>query len=303
MQTATDTIDPRSMRDDLERLKSGVAGTTADELALMKAKAARLSVLRREAQQHAEADERMLEMRIQEISGDFNERISQAHITMELRSAKIQQAYHASKSSLAHRIQEAKDRRIGKAQGTIMRNRQTRQQELDQAAASHAEFLEHLLTDRGVRRDLQKRILGIFKTFQLLIAGWFDVRRGGFSVDEELETPEKSREALLETLDQVRADVDAAASMPLVKLFRFIPLWFLTTVIMAMHIWYGHAHLVWPSRGWWRPARDVAFVPDCRGRCARTLDHCLAKRLARHPQVRRPTSDILIRAPQSLEFA
>jgi hypothetical protein len=239
MQTATDTIDPRSMRDDLERLKSGVAGTTADELALMKAKAARLSVLRREAQQHAEADERMLEMRIQEISGDFNERISQAHITMELRSAKIQQAYHASKSSLAHRIQEAKDRRIGKAQGTIMRNRQTRQQELDQAAASHAEFLEHLLTDRGVRRDLQKRILGIFKTFQLLIAGWFDVRRGGFSVDEELETPEKSREALLETLDQVRADVDAAASMPLVKLFRFIPLWFLTTVIMAMHIWYG----------------------------------------------------------------
>lgn len=239
MQTATDSIDPRTVRDELERLKSGVAGTTAAELALMKAKAANLSVLWREAQQHAEADERKLELRMLEISGDFKERLSRAHIARELRSAKIQQAYHAGKSSLAHRIQEAKDRRIGKAQGTIMRNRQTRQQELDQASASHVAFLGHLLADRSARRDLQKRILGLCKTFRPLIAGWFDAKSKEFPDVEEFESPEMSRKALLEKLEQARATADAAASLPLVKLFRFIPLWLLTTAIAGMHLWYG----------------------------------------------------------------
>jgi len=239
MQTATDAIDPRSVSADLERLKSGVSRTTATELALMKTKAASLSVLWREAQQHAESDERKLEMRIQEISGILNEQIVRVQIAMESRSAKIQQAYHASKSSLARRIQEAKDRRIGKAQGEIMHNRQTRQHELDQATASHAEFTGQLVADRGVRRDLQKRILGSLKTFRSLIAGRFEVKREQLPDGEEFDSPEKAREALLEMLDQVRADADAAASMPLVKLFRFIPLWFLTTVIVAMHVWYG----------------------------------------------------------------
>lgn len=239
MQIATDAIDPRSVRDDLEHLKSGVSRTTAAELALMKTKAASLSVLRHEAQQHAEAEDHALELRIQEISGNFNEQFSRVHTAMEMRSAKIQQAYHASKSSLAHRIQETKERRIGKAQGAMMRKRQTRQQELDQAAASHAEFLGDLLAARGVRRDLQKRIIGIFKSFRLLIAGSFGISRDGLSNGDESDTPEQSREALLATLDQAHADADAAVSMPLVKFFRFVPLWFLMIFIAAMHLWYG----------------------------------------------------------------
>ena len=239
MQTATESIDAHSVQERLERLKSGVSSTTAAEAALMKTKAERLSALRREARKFAEADAQKLEIRIHALTEDFKEQTARAHVAMELRSARIQQAYHSSKASLARRIQEEKDRRIGKVQGAIMRNRQTRQQELDQAAASHAAFVEQLTADRAVRRDLRKRVLSSLRTFRPLVDGWFDGRRGKFPAVEVPESPEKTRSALLETLDEAQATADAAGRLPVVKFFRFIPLWILTVVIAVMHLWYG----------------------------------------------------------------
>jgi hypothetical protein len=239
MQTATESIDPRSVQERLGRLKSGVSSTTAAEAALMKTKAERLSALRREAQKFAEADAQKLEIRVHGLAADFKEQTGRAQVAMELRSARIQHAYHSSKAALARRIQAEKDSRIGKVQGAIMRNRQTRQQELDQASASHGVFVEQLTADRAVRRDLRKRVLSSFRTFRPWLDGWFDGRRGKFPAVEAPQTPEKSREALLETLEEARTATDAAGGLPVAKFFRFIPLWILTAVLAVMHAWYG----------------------------------------------------------------
>lgn len=239
MQTAIETMDPNSVRERLERLKVGITATTAAEAALMKTKAERLSALRREATRHAEAESHKLDIRIQLLAEDYREKVSRAHVEMELRSARIQHAYHSSKSSLARRIQESKDRRIGKVQGAIMRNRQQRQHELDQAAAAHASFVELLTADRAERRNIRSRVLSSFRTFRPWLDGWFDGSRGKFPAVEAMETPEKTRGVLLETLEKASSIADAAAGLPVVKLFRFIPLWVLTIAVVGSHLWFG----------------------------------------------------------------
>jgi hypothetical protein len=137
MQTAIDAMDPRSVIELLDELKSAVSSVTAAEQALMKSKAERLSALRREAQRHAEAESTNLDVRIHQLAADFKHQAEVEQFAMEARPARIQSAYHASKASLAQRIQARKDRKIGRVQGDIMRNRQMRQQELEQAVARH----------------------------------------------------------------------------------------------------------------------------------------------------------------------
>jgi hypothetical protein len=239
MQTATESIDPRSVRERLERLKSGVAATVAAEASLMKSKAERLSALRREAQRQAETNAQKLEVRIHAINEDFKQQAAALEMATEQRRARMQRAYHSSKSSLARRIQEAKDRKIGKVQGAIMRNRQTRQQELEQADANHRAFLEMLLADRGKRREIRQRVLSSFRSFRLLIAPWFDGRRGKFPAVEVPETPEKTRAALVTTLDEAGGTADAAGRLAVVKFFRFVPLWILAALVAGMHVWHG----------------------------------------------------------------
>jgi DNA segregation ATPase FtsK/SpoIIIE, S-DNA-T family len=239
MQTATENFDPRTVRAGLERLKAGVSSAAATERGLMKAKAERLSALRREAQHHAEQDAQKLEIRIHTLNDRYKQQLAQAQAAMELRLARIQQAYHSSKSSLARRIQESKDRRIGKVQGAIMRKRQERQQELEQAGERHRVFQEELLADRGTRRDLRKRVLCACRTFRPWIDGWFDGRRGKFPAEEAPEGAEDTRKVLLARLDEAGGIADEAARLPLPKVFRFIPLWLLASVILVIHVWYG----------------------------------------------------------------
>jgi S-DNA-T family DNA segregation ATPase FtsK/SpoIIIE len=239
MQTATENFDPRSVRDRLERLKTGVSSAAAAEKGLMKSKAERLSALRREAQHHAEQDAQKLEIRIHALNEGYKEQLAQVQAAMELRHARIQQAYHSSKSSLARGIQESKDRKIGKVQGAIMRNRQTRQQELEQAGEQQRMFQEELMSDRGTRRDVRKRVLSACRTFRPWIDGWFDGRRGNFPAEEAPASAEETRKVLLGRLDEAGSIADEVVRLPLVKIFRFIPLWVLASVVLVMHLWYG----------------------------------------------------------------
>ena len=92
MQTAIDSMDPRSVIELLDELKSAVSSVTAAEQALMKSKAERLSALRREAQRHAEAESANLDVRIHQLAADFNGQAEVEQFAMEARAARIQSA-------------------------------------------------------------------------------------------------------------------------------------------------------------------------------------------------------------------
>ena len=239
MQTATESIDLSSVLERLERLKSGVSSVTAAENGLLQSKAERFTALRREALRHAEADAGKLDLRIHALAADFKARVALEQAAKETRAARIQQVYHSSKSALARRIQEIKDRRIGQVQGSIMRQRQVRLQEFEQATERHRVFQEQLIADRGVRRDLRKSLLSSLRTFRPWLDPWFDGRRGKFPDVDVPETPEATRAGLLERLEQTRATVEAARQLPLARFFRFLPWSVLSLVVAVMHLWYG----------------------------------------------------------------
>jgi DNA segregation ATPase FtsK/SpoIIIE, S-DNA-T family len=239
MRNANETIGPRQVTEGITRLKADIAAITAAEAALLKTKAGKLSALRREAQQHADAEAEVIDARVHGIHEDFKREVETVHAAAGKRAAHVQHAYHASKAAIAREIQETKDRRIGRVQGDIMRRRQTRQQSLDQAAADNEAFQKSLADDRAGRRDIRGRVLSSFRTFRPLVASRFDGKRGAGPAIEPGATPEKTRAELLETLDAARESAAAAGGLPLVGFFRFIPLTLLMTVILVFHLWLG----------------------------------------------------------------
>ncbi|MCX6864913.1 MAG: FtsK/SpoIIIE domain-containing protein [Verrucomicrobia bacterium] len=255
MQTVNESINPRAVHEPLERLKSGVAAATTAVTALMQSKAERLSVLRREAQRHAEENTGKRDLRIHALNADFNARVAHEQGFMEARSARIQQLYHSSRESLARRIQAMKDRRIGQMQGSIIRRRQTSQQELDQALEQHRTFQAQLLAQRAVRRDLRKSVLSSLRTFRPWLDAWFDGRRGKSQTLEIPVTPEETHAELLERLEEARRIAGDARRLLLAGFFRYLPFTFLTVVAAGVHLWVG-----WGTAGGGWPAVLPAFV-------------------------------------------
>jgi DNA segregation ATPase FtsK/SpoIIIE, S-DNA-T family len=239
MQTANESFDPHTVRVGMDELKSAITRIVAEEQALLKAKAMKLTALRREAQGHAEAEEAAAAIRVHAVQEEFKELEARMQESAEARGARIQQAYHSSKASLARRTQEMKDLRIGRAQGNLMRSRQTRRQEFEQAMAAHEVFQKSLMEDRLERREIRARLLSSLRTFRPLIAPWFDGRRGARPEVQAGATAELTRAALHETLGAARETSAAAARLPLVAFFRFIPLLILAVVIAGMHLWSG----------------------------------------------------------------
>jgi energy-coupling factor transporter ATP-binding protein EcfA2 len=238
MQIVNDPIDPRSVRQALEELGFGISAVVAAEKGLLKDKAGKLSSLRRDAQAHAGAEEQRLAARLLEIGSDFKERASLAHAAAQARATKAQQAYHASKASLARRMQERKDSKIGRVQGDIMRKRQARQQELARAVAEHESFQKTLMEDRAARREIRKNLLSACRTVAPVLASWFDGRRK-FDALEAAATPEQTRAAMLKAIDDARASSAEAVKKPLLRFFRFLPLTVLLLVVAVMHLWQG----------------------------------------------------------------
>ncbi len=239
MQTAIESIDLCSVQEPLQHLKTAIAAASTAENDLLKSKAERFSALRRESLRHAEGNASKRDLTIHGLTQDFNERVGQAQSAADARAARIQQAYHSSRASLARQIQERKDRRIGEMQGSIMKRRETRQQELAQATERHRAFQEQLLLDRVIRRDLRKSLLSTFRTFRPWIDPWFNGRFGKFPPVEIPESPEATRTALFDTLDQARSATVAARRLPLPRAFRFFPFLFLNAVVTGIHLWLG----------------------------------------------------------------
>ncbi len=237
MQTATESTDLRSVREKLEHLREDVSAIVASEKALIKNRAERLQVVRRETAQREEADAEKLNRRIHKLAAARQQEIDAAQIASEARGARIHQTYHNSRAALAQHVQTAKDHKIGKVQGSIMRNRQARQQELDLAKEEHRAFQSLIVGDRATRRELRKSVLAAFRTYQPLLADRFNGRRKVSGNAGHSGTPEKLRELLLEKLQDAREAVDAANKLPLAKFFRFIPLWLLAVIIAGAHVW------------------------------------------------------------------
>ncbi len=239
MQTATESIDLRAVQGRLDRLKAGVSAVVAGENALIKDRAERLVVVRREMLRREEADAETETRRIHELAAARQHALDHLHAVLEARGAKIQQAYHASRIALARQVQTVKDRRIGQVQGAIMRNRQTRQQELAQATERHYAFQGRLSGDREVRQDLRKSGLKALRSYRPLLGKRFANRIPPMLEIDPTASPEELLEKLQARLEEVRESVEAAHKLPLAKFFRFVPLWLLMGLAAGILLWPG----------------------------------------------------------------
>ncbi|MEO7100283.1 MAG: FtsK/SpoIIIE domain-containing protein [Luteolibacter sp.] len=242
MQTATESINLRSVQGQLEDLKSSIAAVTASEAALLKKQAQGLVSVRHEMTRREEIDAEKLNSRILEIAVVQKHAINLADTDLEVRRAKIHLAYHNSRTSLSRRMQEMKDRRIGQVQGSIMRNRKARQEELDRAKTAHLEFQKQLGADRGVRRELRESILKTFRSFRPVVKDKFEGLRFKVPAIEAAGSPEQTRAELLKTLEEARAAAEAAKNLALVRFFRFVPLWLLMAVVAFVNLWSAIRH-------------------------------------------------------------
>lgn len=240
MQTATESIGLRSVLERLDHLQAGVSAVVASEKELIRTRAERGVQVRREMAQREEAEAERLKDRLNEVAAERHQAIDRAHGRAQARGAAIQRAYHSSRSALAHRMQGAKDRRIGQVQGSIMRNRQARQQELAEATEVQNAFLEKLLEDRANRRELRKSLMLAMRSHWPLLGGRFYGKRAAAEALDLSGTPEVLRENSLAQLEIAREAAAAAHCLPLSKLFHYLPLSLLVIVVAAVHGWIAY---------------------------------------------------------------
>ena len=197
MQTATDSIDLQTVRDLLAELKSGISSIAASEKDLIRNRAERMGTVRRESIQREETAAEKSNRTLLDLAAVRQVAIDAEHQRLANRNAWVHRAYHSAKSELANRAQGVKDRRIGQVQGSIMRNRQVRQEELKRASEAHEAFLELLASDRSTRRDLRKSALKTFRSYLPVVGKRFVGKINNPPDTDPANTPEKSRELLL----------------------------------------------------------------------------------------------------------
>jgi DNA segregation ATPase FtsK/SpoIIIE, S-DNA-T family len=199
-------------------------------------------VVRREVTRREEANEEKSNQRMLELAARRDQAISLEQAALEARRERIHQAYHSSRASLASRTQEEKDFRLGKLQGSIMRSRQVRQQELTAAEKAHQQFRDELTTLQHERRELRAAVLKSFVTYQSLIINRFNRRDKNAAAMDLSASPETLRSQLQETLSDAREAGDAAGQLPLAGFFARVPLWLLSFLVVA-----GHGLYAWSA--------------------------------------------------------
>ena len=101
MQTATESTDLRSVREQLEHLKAGISAVAAKEDEFIKLRAARLLAVRKEIARREESEADSATQRLHEIAAVRQREIDDAHERAQFRGARIHEAFHASRSRLA----------------------------------------------------------------------------------------------------------------------------------------------------------------------------------------------------------
>jgi DNA segregation ATPase FtsK/SpoIIIE, S-DNA-T family len=239
MQTAPKPIDLPSVQRQLGQLQAGVSDIVARERELIKNRAERLVVVRREMIQRHEADEEKHTQRIHELAAERQQAIAREEAHFALRISKIQQAYHASRSASADRAQSVKDRQLGQLQGALMRAREARMLELAEVKSAHQAFLEQLTSDRAARHSVRKSVLKALKSYAPVIAKHFDGRLAPPTQEVLTGSPEQLRQQSLTHLESAREAAAAAQKLPLATLFRWLPLSILVVILASGLLWYA----------------------------------------------------------------
>ena len=242
MPTVNDPMTPGHVLAQLETIKAGLAATLASEDHLAQERAGRLQIVRRGNTQREDAAATSSAARLAGLAAAHRQDLERAQAAFEARSGWIQSAYHNSRNSLAQRLQERKDRRIGHVQGTILRNRKSRKEQLAQATEAHRAFQDLLVADRNVRHQLRDAALGTLRSVRFWLQPLFNSRQ--VPLDEACATADAQalHAKSLEQLEALRVAVAAITRQPLSRFFRWVPLAVLVLIaaaILAWPVWHG----------------------------------------------------------------
>lgn len=235
MQTSTESTDLPSILARLERLGASVAAVAADEGELIKNRAERMVAVRKEVAHREELDAARFEQAVSTLSAARTEALSAAVDWNDARAARVQDAYHASRQSVTERAQGVKDRRIGRIQGTIMRNRQARQEELERAKREHGDFLVSLVPLQKERREVRDSAYKSFRSYMPVIRPKMEGKGFADADSEKGATPDQTRYLLVAEIAKIRDDLAAADGLILTKIFRYVPLWLMLVLVPLGH--------------------------------------------------------------------
>ncbi len=252
MPTATESIDPGQVLGDLERLKDGLATALSREEELDRVREQERVQRSREITAQEKRDAEILESRVAEQVVIQNDIIGQQQMAYELRLARIRQAYHSSRSTLAERMQVVKETRIRSGHGSLVASRQRRAQELAEAGEAHQAFKALLAADLESRTTLRSSARSALRSYRALLLREMD--RSDKSIPTDDLSPEELRTRLQADLKAMDEAVNAAQRQPLAKLFRFLPLSLLVAVIGAAMIWQASHSPGGLASGWPRIA-------------------------------------------------
>ena len=237
MPTVNDPMNPGHVLAHLQAIKAGISSTLASEDELIHERAGRIQVVRRAHTLREETESATSAAQLAQLATANRLALERSQATFEARSAWIQSAYHNSRNSLAKRLQDLKDRRIGHVQGTILRNRKSRKEELAQATEAHRAFQDLLVADRNLRHQLRDSALSSLRSFRIWLQPFFNSRQ--VPLDEACTTTDAQilHAKSQDQLDALRGAVAAIASQPLSKLFRWVPLAVIALLAAAIQLW------------------------------------------------------------------
>lgn len=229
MPNATDPMNPAQILAAIERLKIRVAETVEAELDLEKTRKTRSLKLAQEITRREESDAITLATRLAELEATYQTATAARERAYMIRRDHLPRAYHASRATLAKRLEEKKIETVGKAQGTILSERKVLHERLAKATADHQAVMVDLLTDRESIRQLKDEAFKVFRTYAPLLESLFDKKNG---VAHEND----GRAECLAQISLADEELQKARLQPLAKVFRLIPLWIVILVVGGIHI-------------------------------------------------------------------
>jgi len=148
MPTAIDPIDPAQILAAIERLKSRVAEAVEAELDLEKTRKTRSLKLAQEITRREDSDAMALAAKLAELEATHLTATAARERAYMIRRDHLPRAFHASRATLAKRLEEKKNEVVGKAQGTILSERKVLHERLAKVTSGHQAVMVDLLTDR-----------------------------------------------------------------------------------------------------------------------------------------------------------
>ncbi len=229
MPTATDPIDPAQILTAIEGIKRRIAETAEAELDLEKTRKSRSLKLAQEITRREESDAAALAARLAELEATYQTATAARERAYMSRRDHLPRAYHASRATLAKRLEEKKLEVVGKAQGTILAERKVLHERLEAATSGHQAVMVDLLTDREAIRQVRDETFRVLRTYGPVLESLFDKKNGS-------DATSGTRGESLEGIAAAREELGKARLQPLASAFRRIPLWIVVLVAGGAHI-------------------------------------------------------------------